>query len=91
MAADRPARSCWAALLAFLVYVGDRPVINPSGMRILWQLTKGGLAGVVLLAGCWLLFRKRAGIVLLHAGLLLMMSNELVVYSLHARKQADAL
>ena len=52
---------------------------KPESMRILWQLLQGTAAGAVLLAGCWLLFAKRAGIVLLHAGVVLMMVNELVV------------
>ena len=56
-------------------------------MRILWQLIKGGLAGLVLLAGCVLVFRKRAGIVLLHAGVALVMANELVVHTLHVEGQ----
>ncbi len=56
-------------------------------MRILWQLIKGGLAGLVLLAGCVLLFRKRAGIVLLHGGIALVMINELVVHTLHVEGQ----
>jgi ResB-like family len=54
-------------------YVGD------EAMRVTWQLLQGGLAGLVLLAGCVLLFQKRAGIVLLHAGIFLLMANELVV------------
>ena len=37
------------------------------------------MAGGVLLAGCILAFRKRAGIVLFHAGVILMMVNELFV------------
>ena len=56
-------------------------------MRILWQLTKGWLAGLVLLAGCILLFRKRAGVVLLHAGVGLIMCNEILVHSLHVEAQ----
>lgn len=66
-----------------LLYLGDDAELSGPSMRILWQLMKGGFAGLVLLAGCGLLFRKRAGIVLLHAGVGLMMLNELVVYSLH--------
>jgi ABC-type transport system involved in cytochrome c biogenesis permease subunit len=59
---------------------------SPS-MRILWQLFKGLAAGGVLLVGCWLLFQRRAGIVLLHAGVGLMMFNEVVVYFLHEEGQ----
>ncbi len=52
--------------------------LDDSGIRILWQLMKGGSAGVVLLAGCVMVFRKRAGIVLLHAGVALMMLGQLL-------------
>ena len=41
----------------------------------------------MLLAGCVLVFRKRAGIVLLHGGIMLVMANELVVYGLHDEDQ----
>ena len=78
------------ALTVFLLYRGPEPVIDSSGLRILWQLLKGAFAGCVLLGGCILLFHKRAGVVLLHGGLLLMMSNELVVYNLHAENRLRA-
>lgn len=52
---------------------------SPSSLRILWQLIQGGLAGIVLLIGCLLAFKKRAGIVLLHAGIGLMMFSEFFV------------
>lgn len=54
------------------------PFLDPS-MRILWQLLQGGFAGLVLLAGCWLVFGKRAGVVLLHGGIGLMMFSEILV------------
>jgi ABC-type transport system involved in cytochrome c biogenesis permease subunit len=57
-----------------------------SALRILWQLIQGTVAGVVLLAGCWLLFDKRAGVVLLHGGVALMMVSQLLV-SLGAREE----
>ena len=71
-------------VLGVLLYEGPAIMPDPSAMRILWQLVKATSAALVLLAGCILIFRKRAGIVLLHAGVGLMMANELVVYSLHA-------
>ncbi len=51
--------------------------MDPS-WRILWQLIKGGGASLMLLAGCIFLFKKRAGIVLIHAGIILMMFGELL-------------
>ena len=86
--ASRPSLERWGllsvtlllgGLLAWLFYEGGAVRMNASSMRILWQLLKGGFAGVVLLAGCVMVFRKRAGIVLLHAGVGLMMFSELMV------------
>ena len=71
-------------VLGVVLYNGPAVMPDPSAMRILWQLVKATSAALVLLAGCVLVFRKRAGIVLLHAGVGLMMINELVVYSLHS-------
>jgi ABC-type transport system involved in cytochrome c biogenesis permease subunit len=74
------------ALFCYLVYVwmrGDERPLGDSSMRILWQLMKATAAALVLLAGCWLVFRKRAGIVLLHSGIALIMANELVVDTAH--------
>jgi len=71
-----------AALGSFLVWLlfgGQEAVLGESSMRILWQLIKGGLASLVLLGGCALVFKRRAGIVLLHAGVGLMMFSELLV------------
>lgn len=61
--------------------------LSGPSMRILFQLTKASLVALVLLGGCILLFRKRAGVVLLHTGVGLLMLNELVVYSLHSEGQ----
>ena len=59
----------------------------PESMRILYQLIKGSLAALVLLAGCWLLFQKRAGIVLLHGGVGLLMAYEVLVGTQHVEMQ----
>ncbi len=48
-------------------------------LRILWLLTQCTAVSVVLLIGCALIFRKRAGIVLLHSGIGLLMLGELIV------------
>lgn len=66
-------------LLALTVTLFANPDwrLDASGLRILWQLFKGLGAAAVLLAGCWLLFAKRAGVVLLHAGVALLMASEL--------------
>lgn len=66
-------------LVGYGLYFFTANRLSDSSMRILWQLSKGSVAGIVLLAGCWLVFGKRAGIVLLHGGVGLMMFGELLV------------
>jgi len=51
--------------------------VAPS-MRVTLQLLQGGGAAIVLFMGCKMLFGRKAGIVLLHAGIVLMMISELV-------------
>lgn len=68
-----------AGVLIFLVQGGSETQLNDSGMRILWQLLKATVAGLILLAGCVLVFRKRAGVVVLHSGVALIMLSELLV------------
>ena len=48
-------------------------------MRILFQLMLATAASLVFLAGCGVVFRRRAGIVVIHCGILLMMYSELHV------------
>ena len=49
--------------------------------RVLWRLVKGGGAAVGLLLGCVIIFRRRAGIVLLHMGIILMLSSEIYTHA----------
>jgi len=46
--------------------------------RVLLRLAKGGGAALVMMIGCQLLFRKRAGIVLLHGGIILLLVSEFI-------------
>ena len=60
----------------WLLVAGDNAYPGDSGMRILWQLIQGGAAGLVLLVGCIMLFKKRGGVVLIHLGVGLMMFGQ---------------
>lgn len=71
-----------ASMLAF-----NTEASNESTMRILYQVIKATFAGLVLLAGCIAVFKKRAGIVLLHAGIGLMMSYDVLVGLQHVESQ----
>jgi hypothetical protein len=51
--------------------------LSPS-WRVSWQLIQGIAVSGVLFAGCQMLFARKAGIVLLHAGLVLMLSSEVI-------------
>ncbi len=53
--------------------------LSAASMRILWQLILAEAASLILLLGCWLLFKKRAGVVLLHAGVAVLMLSEVLV------------
>jgi ABC-type transport system involved in cytochrome c biogenesis permease subunit len=66
-------------LIGYLCSRGADGRLSDSAMRILWQLTQGGLASAVLLVGCLLVFKKRGGVVLLHGGIGLMMFGGLLV------------
>jgi ABC-type transport system involved in cytochrome c biogenesis permease subunit len=66
------------ALLTAWLLAHPEARLDDSGIRILWQLVKGGSAAAVLLIGCVMVFRKRAGIVLLHAGVALMMVGQML-------------
>lgn len=63
--------------IGWVIYTGNR--LEDAALRILWQLIQGMAAGLVLLVGCYYVFGKRFGIVLLHFGVGLMMLNELWV------------
>lgn len=65
------------AILSLYLLAHPDARLDNSGIRILWQLTKGSASGIVLLVGCLLVFRKRAGIVLLHGGIAVIMLAEL--------------
>ncbi|MFM8253011.1 MAG: cytochrome c biogenesis protein CcsA [Planctomycetota bacterium] len=65
--------------LVVLFWPGANLYLGDAGMRILWQLMQGTFAGCVLLAGCYLIFEKRAGVVLLHSGIGLLMVGQLLV------------
>jgi ABC-type transport system involved in cytochrome c biogenesis permease subunit len=73
------AEVAFGAALVWLFTLGNDFALDESSMRILWQLIKATSAGVVLLVGCLMMFKQRAGIVLLHAGVGLMMFSELLV------------
>ncbi|MFP6695009.1 MAG: cytochrome c biogenesis protein CcsA, partial [Pirellulales bacterium] len=65
--------------LAAWLWIAKDAMLYEAGMRILWQLLKSLLAAGVLQIASSLIFKRRGGIVVIHAGLLLMMAGEVVV------------
>ncbi|MCC9599704.1 cytochrome c biogenesis protein CcsA [Stieleria sp. JC731] len=61
-------------VICYTLITGGR--IGDPGMRIVWQLAKGLLAGLILLVGCNLLFGKQGGNMLLHLGVGLLMVGQ---------------
>jgi len=66
-------------LVIWLYFEGRTVALNNSSLRILVQLIQAEAAAVILLFAGILLFRRRAGLVLLHGGIGLMMFGELFV------------
>ncbi len=64
--------------LIYLLFKGQS-MFGESGMRILWQLFQGTIAGLLLLIGSMMIFGKRGGVVLLHAGICMLLLNEIFV------------
>jgi ABC-type transport system involved in cytochrome c biogenesis permease subunit len=69
------------------VFVFKWDAEDEAAMRILYQLVKSTFAAVILLAGCIVVFKKRAGIVLLHAGVMLIMAYDVLVGVRHVESQ----
>jgi ABC-type transport system involved in cytochrome c biogenesis permease subunit len=72
-------------LVIGLAVTGNR--LDDAALRILWQLIQGTIGGLVLLAGCMMVFKKRGGIVLLHLGIGLLLYNELFVSVTNVEEQ----
>lgn len=61
----------------FVLYaLGTGFRIGDPGLRIVWQLTKGLGAGILLLIGCLMVFDRQGGNVLLHIGVALLMLGQ---------------
>lgn len=62
-----------------LVLTGGESVrLDDPGLRIVWQLVQASIASCVVLAGLWMLFGRRGGNVLIHAGVGLLMVGQFV-------------
>lgn len=68
--------SLWVSGLVLLG--GEATRLDNPGMRIVWQLLQASIASCVLLAGMWMLFGRRGGNVLIHAGVGLLMVGQFV-------------
>lgn len=62
-------------------------IIDDSGLRILWQISQCSVASLVVLIGLKFIFKRKAGIVLLHAGFLLLLMNEIWVATTHVEQR----
>jgi hypothetical protein len=66
------------------------PDQNAAFWRVFFRLGRGSLAALILYIGCHLLFKKRAGLILLHAGILLLLTGEFVT-AIHASEASMTL
>ncbi|MCO8120179.1 cytochrome c biogenesis protein CcsA [Stieleria sp. TO1_6] len=63
-----------AGVIVYTLLSGTQ--IGEPGLRIVWQLTKGLGAGLILLVGCLLIFGRQGGNLLLHFGVALLMFGQ---------------
>lgn len=75
------------AVSLWLWITGDATYLGDSAMRVLWQLMQSMIGGWVLLGGLYFLFNKRAGVVELHLGILLMMFGQWFVANYDVEEQ----
>ena len=66
-----------------LLLLGEKTYIGDSAMRIMWQLTQATLAAIAGYVACVFLFKRKAGMVLLHIGIMGLMLNEIWVTAGH--------
>jgi ABC-type transport system involved in cytochrome c biogenesis permease subunit len=66
------------AISALLLSGGEAVRLDNPGLRIVWQLLQASIASCVVLAGLWMIFGKRGGNVLIHAGVGLLMVGQFV-------------
>ena len=62
-----------------LLTLGQRIYIGDPAMRIMWQLTQATMAAIAGYIACLFLFKRKAGMVLLHIGIMGLMLNEIWV------------
>jgi len=58
---------------------GQSTFIGDSAMRILWQLIQGAVVAAITLVGCYMVFRRKGGVVLVHIGITMLLANEIYV------------
>ncbi len=66
-----------APVLGFTIYKGQDAFIGDDAMRVVWRLLQGAVAATVVYFGAMMVFRRKAGIVVIHSGILLLMVGEL--------------
>lgn len=67
------------AAVIYLWIIAPKWWVGEAAIRVLWRLAQGTIAALITLVGCIFAFKKRAGIVLLHLGVGLLIFNELLV------------
>ena len=70
-------------IAALVLFVFNQAYIGDSAMRIMWQLVQAAIAAVSGFVACVFLFKRKAGMVLLHIGVMGLMLNEILVTTGH--------
>ena len=79
----------FVGIFIFMLMLGKSYLIEGEGARIVWLMAQGLCAGLILLAGCILLFKRKGAVVLIHAGMMLLMAGELFTTYTAVESQID--
>ncbi|MCA9213713.1 MAG: cytochrome c biogenesis protein CcsA [Planctomycetales bacterium] len=71
----------------WLWVTGDATYLGDAAMRIVWQLMQCLVGATVMIVGMYFLFRQRAGVVMLHLGVIVMMLGQWFVANYDVEEQ----
>lgn len=76
-----------AAVLFAVLALGEKSFLGDSAMRVLWQLIQASVAGLVAMVAAALVFKQKAGMVVIHLGIAMLLVNEIYVSTTNEEQQ----
>ncbi len=76
-----------AAVLFAVMALGEKAFLGDSAMRVLWQLIQASMAGLVAMVAAAMVFKQKAGMVVIHLGIAMLLVNEIYVSTTNEEQQ----